>query len=124
MITDINTYALHTLNSTIVKTLKQISNFQWTGTTIHQNIDQCLTAINLDSTNSGHYKPIAKRIPGLNGIYMLNQNGSIYYEARVIKEDEKRYKIEYLTQQGYNEFQELFDLMFNQTHLITQGEKT
>ena len=96
-------------NTAKVKALKKISGTKWTGTTIHTNLDACLTAINLDSTNSGWYKPTAIRISGLTGIFMINQNGSIFCEARVIKENENQYKIEYMTMTGWNEFENLFE---------------
>ena len=96
-------------NNAKVKALKKISGTKWTGTTIHTNLDACLTAINLDSTNSGWYKPTAIRIAGLTGIFMINQNGSIFCEARVIKESENKYKIEYMTMAGWNEFENLFE---------------
>ena len=95
-------------NIAIVKALKKISGTKWTGTTIHTNLDACLTGINLGSTNSGWYKPLAERINGLTGIYMINQDGSIFCEARVIKLSEKEYRIEYITMEGWNEFENLF----------------
>ena len=95
-------------NNAKVKALKKIAETKWTGTTIHTNLDACLTGINLDSTNSGWYKPSASRIDGLTGIFMINQDGSIFCEARVIKLSEKEYKIEYMTMAGWNEFENLF----------------
>ena len=95
-------------NSAKMKALKKISQTKWVGNTIHENLDRCLTSINLDSTNSGWYKPTAARINGLIGIYMINEDGSIFCEARVIKEDEKKYKIEYLTMSGWNEFESIY----------------
>ena len=97
-------------NNAKVKALKKIAETKWTGTTIHTNLDACLTALNLDSTNSGWYKPTASRIDGLTGIFMINQDGSIFCEARVIKESEKEYKIEYMTMAGWNEFEKSLSL--------------
>ncbi len=102
------TLAKTTENNAKVKALKKIAETKWTGTTIHTNLDACLTAINLGSTNSGWYKPSASRINGLTGIFMINQDGSIFCEARVIKISEKEYKIEYMTMAGWNEFENLF----------------
>lgn len=102
------TIAKTTENNAKVKALKKIAETKWTGTTIHTNLDACLTALNLDSTNSGWYKPTASRIDGLTGIFMINQDGSIFCEARVIKESEKEYKIEYMTMAGWNEFENLY----------------
>lgn len=95
-------------NNAKVKALKKIAQTKWTGTTIHTNLDACLTALNLDSTNSGWYKPTAARIDGLTGIFMINQDGSIFCEARVIKESNDKYKIEYMTMTGWNEFENIY----------------
>jgi hypothetical protein len=94
-------------NNAKVRALKKVSETKWVGTTVHESLDKCLTAMNLDSNNSGWYIPTATRINGLTGIFMINQNGSIFCEARVIKEDEKKYRIEYLTTTGWNEFENL-----------------
>ena len=102
------TIAKTTENNAKVKALKKIAETKWTGTTIHTNLDACLTALNLDSTNSGWYKPTATKIDGLTGIFMINQDGSIFCEARVIKEDDKKFKIEYMTMTGWNEFENLY----------------
>ena len=44
-------------------------------------------------------------INGLTGYFMINQDGSILCEARVIKESDNSYKIEYMTKEGWNEFE-------------------
>ena len=103
-----------TENNAIVKALKKIAGTKWTGTTIHTNLDACLTGINLGSTNSGWYKPSASRIDGLTGIYMINQDGSIFCEARVIKEDEKQFKIEYMTDEAWNDFENFYCEFINE----------
>jgi len=43
----------------------------------------------------------------LTGYFMINQDGSLFCEARIIKQDEKKYLIEYLSMQGWNEFEKL-----------------
>lgn len=95
-------------NNVKVKALKKISQTKWIGNTMHESLDNCLTGLNLDSTNSGWYKPTATRIDGLVGIFMVNQDGSIFCEARIIKEGEKSYRIEYLTMAGWNEFENFY----------------
>lgn len=102
------TLAITKENNARVKALKKIAGTKWVGTTIHTNLDACLTGLNLCSTNSGWYKPSATRINGLTGIYMINQDGSIFCEARIIKENEKEYKIEYMTMEGWNIFENLY----------------
>lgn len=95
-------------NNAIVSALKKINQCKWVGNTIHDSLDKCLVGLNLYTTNSGWYNPVAVRINGLTGIYMINQDGSIFPEARVIKEDEKKWRIEYLTMTGWNEFEKLY----------------
>jgi hypothetical protein len=99
------TIAKTTENNAKVKALKKIAETKWAGTTTFTNLDACLTSINLDTTNSGWYKPTAIKIDGLTGIFMINQDGSIFCEARVIKEDDKKFKIEYMTMAAWNEFE-------------------
>jgi len=53
----------------------------------------------------GADKPVATRINGLTGWFMINQDGSLFCEARVIKEGQKQYKIEYMTNAAWNEFE-------------------
>jgi hypothetical protein len=102
-------------NNVIVKALKKINQCKWVGNTIHDNLDKCLVAINLETgKNSGWYSPIATRINGLTGIYMINQDGSICFDYRVIKEDEKIFRIETLTMAGYNEIENLYAQMINE----------
>lgn len=92
-------------NNAKIKALKKVKQTQWNGNTRHESLDACLTAMNLESGNSGWYKPEAVRIAGLEGIYMLNEDGSLYCDARIIKEDDKKFVIEYLLSSGYNEFE-------------------
>jgi hypothetical protein len=98
-------------NNAKVKALKKIGETKWSGTTTHDTMDKCLRAICLFSgVNSGHYNPTATRINSLTGWFMINQDGSIFCEARVIKEDEKQFKIEYMTNSAWNEFENYYSL--------------
>jgi len=93
-------------NNAKVKALRKVANTKWAGTTVHDTMDKCLRAICLFSgVNSGHYNPTVIRINGLTGSFMINQDGSLFCEARVIKEDEKQYKIEYMTNTAWNDFE-------------------
>lgn len=95
-------------NNAIVRALKKINLCYWVGNTIHSNIDKCLRAINNDSQNSGWYNPKAIRVKGLEGIFMLNENGSIFWEAKIVKVSNIEYKIEYLSNSGYREFESFY----------------
>lgn len=92
-------------NKAKIEALKKVSGTKWVGNTIHPNIQLCLTAMNLDSSNSGHYNPSAVRIAGLHGIWMVNEDGSLFCEARIMKEGEKEYRIEYMIMSAWNDFE-------------------
>lgn len=96
-------------NLAAIEALKKISQCKWVGNTVHPNLDFCLTAINLETgKNSGWYNATAVRIPSLTGIYMINQDGSFCYEFRVVKENESTFKIETLTMEGFNQFEQIY----------------
>lgn len=96
-------------NNATVKALKKMNECKWVGNTTHPNLDRCLTAINLEcARNSGWYKPECIRINGLSGIYMINEDGSILPDYRVIKKEESTFLIETLTTSGYNEFEKYY----------------
>lgn len=52
--------------------------------------------------------PVGTRINGLIGIYLINQDGSIFCESRVIKLDEKKFNIEYMTKGAWNDFESYY----------------
>ena len=63
------TLANTTENNAKVKALKAVENtvgkIFWVGNIIQDNLDKCLVGLNLESTNSGWYNPIAVKINGL-----------------------------------------------------------
>ena len=96
-------------NKAKAEALKTIKETQWVGEITHDTLDKCLTAINLfNGMNSGWYNPIATRINGLQGIFMINENGSLFCESRVIKAGDKKYRIEHLSNEAYNIFENKF----------------
>lgn len=101
-------------NVAIVKSLKKISECKWVGNITHNNLDKCLRALNNNSCNSGWHNPIATRIGGLYGIYMINQDGSIFAEYRIIKVDNDTYRIECLTMEGWNQFENYYREFINE----------
>lgn len=106
-----------TENIAKVKSLLLLQNtvgkIYWTGNVIHDNIEKCLVGLNLDSTNSGWYIPKAVKINKLTGYYMINQDGSLFCEARIIKKENNKYLIEYLTNEGWNKFEDLYCELLN-----------
>lgn len=99
-------------NTVKIEALKKLNACEWVGNTTHDTLDACLAAINLNSDNSGWHKPTAIKANGLEGFYMLNQNGSIFCESRVIEQNDK-FKIEHLTMAGWNKYESLLDEMMD-----------
>jgi hypothetical protein len=99
-------------NNAKVKALKKLENtvgkIFWAGNVTHDSLEKCLFAINLNSWNSGWYTPVAVKINGLSGYYMVNQDGSLFCEARIIKQDSNKYLIEYLTDEGWDMFENFY----------------
>ena len=93
-------------NNARISALKAIPSTKWNGNTVHATLDACLTVLNIEAMGSGWYKPEAIKINGLEGIYMIQQNGTLFCDARIIKEDENKYRIEYLIGNGYDIFEE------------------
>ena len=100
-------------NNAKVSALKKISETKWVGNVTHDTLDKCLTGINLNSTNSGWYTPAAARIAGLTGMYMINQDGSLFCEYRVIKLADNQFRIEEMTKAGWNEFIKYYSQLLN-----------
>lgn len=92
-------------NKAIADALKKSNQCKWVGNTTHDSMEKCLRAMNLQTSNSGHYNPVAVRLAGCTGFYLINQDGSICYEMRVIKKAEKEFVIEYLTSSGFDDFE-------------------
>lgn len=93
-------------NTKRTKALQAVKQTQWVGETTHDTLDKALTAINLfQGVNSGWYTPKAIRVAGLQGIYMINEDGCINFESRVIKISDNCYKIEHLTNEGYQAYE-------------------
>jgi hypothetical protein len=102
-------------NNTLVAALKKIAETKWVGNTVHDNLDKCLTAINLETgKNSGWFSPVAVRIDGLAGYYLVNQDGSFCFDYRVIKVDSNKFVIETMTMSAYNEFETIYSNLINE----------
>lgn len=96
-------------NNKITKALKSIHETRWVGSTTFTSMKECLAVLNLNSENSGWYNPTAVRINGLTGWFMINQNGCIFFESRIIKQSDNLFTIEHLTNQGFNEFEQTYN---------------
>ena len=103
-----------TENNNRVAALKTVKSVHWVGEVTHDSLDKCFTAINLfQGVNSGFYQAPAVKINGLEGFYMINEDGNINYESRVIKMDENNYKIEHLSNVGFNQFESKYIELVN-----------
>ena len=104
-------------NKAKVKALKILNNtvgkIFWVGSLTYNSLDECLRILNLNSWNSGWYNPTAAKISGLIGYYMINEDQSIYWESRIIKQDENKYLIEHLSNEGYDQFENLYSQFIN-----------
>ena len=92
-------------NNAITAALKVVKETQWVGSLKFDTIDKCLASMNLNTTNSGWYNPIPIRIKGLQGFFMVNEDGSLHFEQRIIKVEEGEYQIENLSNSGYDCFE-------------------
>ncbi len=101
-------------NNAKASALKKVKEVHWVGEITHDTIDKCLTAINLlQCVNSGWYNPKAIRLKGVQGIFMINEDGSLNFESRIIKTDHG-YRIEHLSNDGYNAFEKNYFKSLNQ----------
>lgn len=100
-------------NNIKVKILKTIKETDWVGNIVHTSLDKCLTVINFNTNNSGHYKPATVRIAKLKGFYLVNQDGSLHFDSRVIKENDDKFLIETLTMKAYNYFEREYSKNLN-----------
>lgn len=92
-------------NNAKVSGLKIVKETQWVEEVTHDTIDNALTAINsFYGLNSKWYKPVAVTINGVKGIFMLNEDGGLNFESRIIETD-KGYKTEHLTNDGYDSWE-------------------
>lgn len=92
-------------NKNLAAALKTVNECKWSGNTEFSDIEKCLVSINLQTSNSGDYIPTPIKLKGMIGIYLVNEDGSLYYDARIIKNDNNTFKIEYLTMSGFNDFE-------------------
>lgn len=92
-------------NNAKVNALKAVKETQWVGNLTFENIETCLRSMSMNTMNSGWYNPKALRIAGLQGIYMINEDGGLYFEQRIIKVSNNEYRVESLSNSGFNVFE-------------------
>lgn len=90
------------MNYKIESALRKVKETQWVGNTKLPTLEHALRSMNFSSQNSGLYEPTAKKIPGVKGYFLVNQDGSIHFEVRAIKQENGSFLIEYLTNGGFD----------------------
>lgn len=108
-----NTIAKTPENNAKVKALRHIPETKWAGSVTGNNLSDLLTGLNLQTSNSGWYNPSAIKINGITGYFMINQDGSIFCEARIVKETETTYRVEWMTMSAWYEFETLYSNFLN-----------
>lgn len=94
------------MNNAKIEALKKVKQTQWVGEITHTSLEKSLIAINLFSgMNSGWYSPKDVKIKGLVGIFMINEDGGLFFESRVIKISDNEFKIEHLSNEGFKVFE-------------------
>jgi hypothetical protein len=101
------TLANTTENKNLITALKTINECQWVGNVTFERLDECLEIVKKHGYNSGHYNPKPIRIKGLLGIYITNQDGSLFYEDRIVKQG-NQFKVETLSKKGFEDFEAKF----------------
>jgi hypothetical protein len=93
-------------NNAVAKALKNVPENQWVHMSTFTTMHECLTGINLYSwKNSGWYEPIAIKLNGIKGFFIVNQDGTIFSEARIIKEADDKFRIEEMSIEAWNQFE-------------------
>lgn len=91
------------MNYKIESALKLVKETQWVGSeNVQPTLEHALRSMNFSSQNSGLYNPTAKKISGVKGYFLVNQDGSIHFEVRAIKQENGSFLIEYLTNSGFD----------------------
>ena len=102
------TYKKTPENEAKVTALKAVKETQWVGELTFETIGHCLASMCLNTFNSGWYVPTPFKIAGVHGYFMANEDGSLYYEQRIIKVSENEYRIENLSNSGFATFEEKY----------------
>jgi hypothetical protein len=103
-------------NKAKIEALKTIKETWWVGNITFDNLDKCLASINMNTSNSGWYQPIPVEINGLSGIFVINEDGSLFFEQRIIKLADK-FLIEFLSDAGYTQFEKKYSEVINELTL-------
>jgi hypothetical protein len=93
----------------VQKALKAPKETQWVGEITFSRLDEALRSIILHTLNSGLSELNHTRVPGVKGVFLLNNDNSIFWEARAIKTCKDEFKIEWLSDSGYAAFENAYN---------------
>jgi predicted GNAT superfamily acetyltransferase len=92
-------------NKAIIEALKEVATDGWKDSATHATMEAALVAVNdASGINSGWYNPKAVKVEGLEGFFMVNENGGLWYESRII-EASNGFTIQNMTLKAFNEFE-------------------
>ena len=91
-----------------IECLKSVKETQWNGNVIFQDLETALMSVRLSSGNSGWYKPTAIKINGLKGLFMINEDGTLFIEKRIVKEENGDFRIEEMSLAAFNDFEKKY----------------
>ena len=98
-------------NNARVNALKKVQNvvgkIYWVGNNKFNTLDRALRSVCMNTLNSGWYDPVPVSIKGLIGIYMINEDGTLFSESRIIKQDDI-YLVEHLGTEGWNKYEDYY----------------
>ena len=91
-----------------VKCLMMVKENQWAGNNTFSDLESALQSIKLSSFNSGWYKPTAVKINGLSGLFMINEDGSLFYDKRITKLNDGTFLVEEMSLTAFNDFEKKY----------------
>tara|TARA_R110000782_G_C14501200_1_gene378637 strand:- start:192 stop:518 length:327 start_codon:yes stop_codon:yes gene_type:complete len=95
-------------NEVFIKILKSMKETDWVGNLRFEDLETCLISVNMNiGKNGGQYTPSPIRLKGISNILVVNQDGSLCYDYRIIKE-ENSFLIETLTIDAFNKFEKKY----------------
>ena len=92
-------------NKALIESLKKVNETDWVGNIEFQTLDEAVRIVNARSMNSGWSNPLPFTIKGLTGMFISNDEGSLFYDNRITK-TETGYLVEEMTMQAFNKFEQ------------------
>ena len=98
------------MNAKIEAALKMVKETQWVGgANIQPTLEHALACLNFGTLNGGNHKLTAKKVAGVNGLFLINKDGSVNFEKRAVKQENGFFVIEYLSNTGFDAFESAYN---------------